>query len=81
MEDVTYLKINLYLRMLHPLTTTGVIPILILVVLNMRITKGIKELQVSFSLKIELFQIKVKNISMSKFSHIFFSSLENDTKL
>ena len=51
MEDVTYLKINLYLRMLHPLTTTGVIPILILVVLNMRITKGIKELQVSFSLK------------------------------
>jgi len=45
MEDVTYLKINLYLRMLHPLTTTGVIPILILVVLNMRITKGIKELQ------------------------------------
>jgi hypothetical protein len=37
--------------MLHPLTTTGVIPILILVVLNMRITKGIKELQVSFSLK------------------------------
>ena len=45
MEDVSYLKINLYLRMLHPLTTTGVIPILILVILNMRITKGIKELQ------------------------------------
>ena len=73
MEDVTYLKINLYLRMLHPLTTTGVIPILILVVLNMRITKGIKELQVSFSFKkSRTISYKNQEYLMSKSSHIFF---------
>ena len=48
MEDVTYLKINLYLRMLHPMTTTGIAPVLILLVLNVRITRGIMQLQVSF---------------------------------
>lgn len=49
MEDVTYLKINLYLRMLHPMTTTGIAPVLILLVLNVRITRGIMQLQVSFA--------------------------------
>ncbi len=48
MTDVTYLRVNLYLRMLHPLTTTGLAPILILIVLNVRITRGIMELQVRF---------------------------------
>ena len=47
MSDVVYLKINLYLRMFHPLSTTGLLPILILLILNVRISKGIKDLQVS----------------------------------
>ena len=49
MSDVTYLKINLYLRMFHPLSTTGLIPVVILLFLNVRITKGIMELQVNIS--------------------------------
>ena len=47
MSDVTYLKINLYLRMFHPLSTTGLIPVLVLLILNIRITRGIIKLQVS----------------------------------
>lgn len=31
--------------MLHPMTTTGLAPVLLLLVLNLRITKGIRELQ------------------------------------
>ena len=46
MSDVTYLKINLYLRMFHPLSTTGLIPVLVLLILNVRITRGIIKLQV-----------------------------------
>ena len=45
MEDVIYLKINLYLRMLHPMTTTGIAPVILLLILNVRITRGIMELQ------------------------------------
>ena len=33
--------------MLHPLTTTGLVPMLLLLILNIRITTGIKQLQVS----------------------------------
>ena len=47
MEDVTYLKINLYLRILHPVTTTGLAPVLLLLILNVKITRGILQLQVS----------------------------------
>ena len=47
MKNTTYLEVNLYLRMLHPLTTTGLAPILILIILNIRITLGIKNMQVS----------------------------------
>jgi len=45
MKNTTYLEVNLYLRMLHPLTTTGLAPILILIILNIRITLGIKNMQ------------------------------------
>ena len=45
MKNTTYLEVNLYLRMFHPLTTTGVAPILILIILNVRITTGIQNLQ------------------------------------
>eukprot|EP00094_Tigriopus_californicus_P000295 TCALIF_00285-PA protein Name:"Similar to FR FMRFamide receptor (Drosophila melanogaster)" AED:0.21 eAED:0.21 QI:91/0.57/0.37/0.62/0.57/0.75/8/0/476 len=41
MLNPTYVKINLWLRVLHPLTTTGVAPIAILIFLNIRICKGI----------------------------------------
>ena len=47
MKNTTYLEVNLYLRMLHPLTTTGLAPILILMILNVRITLGIRNMQVS----------------------------------
>ena len=49
MKNTTYLEVNLYLRMLHPLTTTGLAPILILMILNVRITLGIRNMQVSIS--------------------------------
>ena len=35
------MKINLYLRGLHPLATTGLIPLLLLVILNIKVVRGI----------------------------------------
>jgi hypothetical protein len=37
--------------MLHPLTTTGLVPMLLLLILNIRITTGIKQLQVGYNFK------------------------------
>ena len=45
MKNVTYVKVNLYLRYFHPLTTTGWLPIFLLIFLNIKISRGIKNLQ------------------------------------
>ena len=45
MKNVMYVKVNLYLRYLHPLTTTGWLPIFLLVFLNIKISRGIQKLQ------------------------------------
>ena len=45
MKNVTYVKVNLYLRYIHPLTTTGWLPIFLLIFLNIKISRGIKNLQ------------------------------------
>ena len=50
--NTDYVKVNLYLRMLHPLTTTGLVPMLLLLILNIRITTGIKQLQVGYNFDI-----------------------------
>ncbi|XP_059087359.1 FMRFamide receptor-like isoform X2 [Tigriopus californicus] len=42
MTNALYVKINLYLRAIHPLTTTGLAPVAILIVLNVRICRGIQ---------------------------------------
>ena len=42
-----YRKINLYYRIFHPLTTTGLAPCLFLIVLNVRICIGLKRLRES----------------------------------
>ena len=54
MKNTTYLEVNLYLRMLHPLTTTGLAPILILMILNVRITLGIRNMQVNCNFRYTL---------------------------
>jgi hypothetical protein len=45
LEDENYLMVNLYFRMIHPLTTTGLAPFLILSILNFRICCGILRLR------------------------------------
>jgi len=40
-KNALYVKINLYLRGLHPLATTGLIPLLLLVILNIKVVRGI----------------------------------------
>ena len=40
-KNAFYVKINLYLRGLHPLATTGLIPLLLLVILNIKVVRGI----------------------------------------
>lgn len=45
MTDITYLKINLFFRIFHPISTTGIIPIVLLIILNVRITLGIVSLR------------------------------------
>ena len=45
MKNALYVKINLYLRGLHPLASTGLMPMFLLVFLNVRISKGIKKLR------------------------------------
>ena len=42
-----YRKVNLYYRIFHPLTTTGLAPFLFLIVLNVRICIGLKRLRQS----------------------------------
>ena len=39
------LQVNLYLRGVHPLSTTGLLPILYLIFANIRISQGIKKLR------------------------------------
>ena len=46
MSDVTYLKVNLFYRIFHPIFTTGILPVILLIVLNIRIALGILSLQV-----------------------------------
>ena len=50
MTDITYLKINLFFRIFHPIATTGIIPIILLIILNVRITLGIVSLRVSLKI-------------------------------
>jgi hypothetical protein len=45
LDDENYLMVNLYFRMLHPLTTTGLAPFLILSIMNFRIGCGILRLR------------------------------------
>ena len=43
-KSAVYVRINLYLRALHPLATTGLLPFLLLVILNLKVVRGIKVL-------------------------------------
>lgn len=45
LKNSTYVKVNLYLRALHPLSTTGLLPILYLIYANIRIVQGIRKLR------------------------------------
>ena len=45
MKNALYVKINLYLRGVHPLTSTGLMPMFLLIFLNVRISSGIKKLR------------------------------------
>ena len=46
-ENPLYRKVNLYYRVFHPLTTTGLAPCLLLIILNVRICIGLKRLRQS----------------------------------
>ena len=43
-KNALYVRVNLYLRGLHPLATTGLIPFLLLVILNIKVVRGIRVL-------------------------------------
>ena len=45
LKNSLYVKVNLYLRGLHPLSTTGLLPILYLIFANIKISKGIQKLR------------------------------------
>jgi len=45
LKNPIYVKVNLYLRGVHPLSTTGLLPILYLIFANIRISQGIKKLR------------------------------------
>lgn len=47
LDNPLYAKFNLFYRLLHPLTTTGLAPFIILIVLNIRICIGMKRLKQS----------------------------------
>ncbi len=67
LKNVVYLKANLYLRMLHPLATTGIVPTLLLVILNARIYKGILRLR----------ERKVQRLSLSTNADSNLKSITN----
>ena len=47
MSDVNYLKVNLFFRIFHPICTTGILPAITLIILNLRMLMGIHALEVN----------------------------------